>query len=126
APLGFRRDRLTRLRFQLSEVPPLGAPLVLEAYTQRDERAFREVYRGAEGRAPSDARWALLKRRSGPFQPDLWFVARETLDQEPVGYAFCGRRSRGVDASYTLDAAGVLQRYRGDSEMLRRLLLSTL
>jgi len=126
APLGFERQVVTRLRFELSEVPPLGAPLVLEAYHQEDERAFRELYRRCEGSAASDARWAYLKRRSGPFRPDLWFMARETLDQGPVGYAFCGGAARGVDAAYHLDGAGVLQALRHDSEMLRRVLLSLL
>lgn len=126
APLGFMRDTFTHMRFQLTEVPPLATPLVLESYQPSLERDFRSLYQAAEGTVVADARWALLKRREGPFHPDLWFLARETLDQEPVGYAFCGSRKRGVDASYSLDAAGVLQRYREDSEMLRRLLVSTL
>ncbi len=126
APLGFVRDELSHLRFQLTEVPPLATHLVLESYQPALERDFRSVYQRAEGGAVSDARWALLKRREGPFHPDLWFLARETLDQEPVGYAFCGSGKRGVDASYSLDAVGVLQRYREDSEMLRRLLVSIL
>ncbi len=126
APLGFTRDRLTNMRFELSEVPPLGTPLVLEAYSQDEERAFRDLYRRCEGQAPSDAAWSYLKRRSGPFRPDFWFQARETLDQEPVGYAFCSSRRRGVDATYGLDGAGVLQELRHDSEMLRRLVLSLL
>lgn len=125
-PLGFAREQQTRLRFELSEVPPLGAPLVLEAYRQEDERAFRELYEAAEGREVSEAQWAYLKRKGGPFSPNLWFVARQTLDQEPVGYAFCGTQRRGIDATYTLVGAGVLQRFRSDSEMLRRLLLSLL
>lgn len=126
APLGFEHDELRRLRFELSDVPPLGAPLVLEAWQPDSDAAFRSFYQRAEGRPASDAAWAFLKRRYGPFHPDLWFLARETLDQEPVGYAFCGTRERGVDASYTLDAVGVLQELRGDSEMLRRLVVSTL
>lgn len=126
APLGFVRDEQMHLRFQLTEVPPLATPLVLESYQPSLERAFRDLYQSAEGVTVSDARWALLKRREGPFHPDLWFLARETLDQEPVGYAFCGSERRGVDASYSLDAIGVLQRFRDDSEMLRRLLVSVL
>jgi len=125
-PLGFVPDELRRLRFELSDVPPIGAPLVLEAWQPDTDGAFRSFHQRAEGRVLGDAGWAFLKRRHGPFRPDLWFLARETLDQEPVGYAFCGTRARGVDASYTLDAVGVLQEHRGDSEMLRRLLVSTL
>ncbi len=125
-PLGFVADELRRLRFELSDVPPIGTPLVLEAWQPDTDTAFRAFYQHAEARPVGDAAWAFLKRRHGPFRPDLWFLARETLDQDPVGYAFCGTRARGVDASYTLDAVGVLQELRGDSEMLRRLLVSTL
>lgn len=126
APLGFVRDRYHTLRFDLTEVPPLGSPLVLEAYREEDERAFKDAYRSAEGERPSDARWAYLKRKGGPFSPDLWFLARETLDQRAVGYAFCSATKRGVDASYVLDGAGVLGELRSDSDMLRRLLISLL
>ena len=126
APLGFGRERHVRLRFELSEVPPLGTPLVLEAYRQQDEQAFRGVYQAAEQRVADAAHWAYLKRKGGRFTPDHWFLARETLDQEPVGYAFCSRERRGVDATFTLDGAGVLPRFRENSEMLRRLVLSVL
>lgn len=126
APLGFRRQRQVHLRFELSEVPPLGSPLVLEAYREEDERHFRELYADSEGAAPSEARWAYLKRRGGPFSPNFWFVARETLDQEAVGYAFCSVAGRGIDANYSIDAVGVRRRFRGDSEMLRRMLLTLL
>lgn len=126
APLGFVRERHARLRFELSEVPPLGTPLVLEAYRQEDEHAFRGVYQAAEQRRADAAHWAYLKRKGGRFTPDHWFLARETLDQEPVGYAFCSRERRGVDASFTLDGAGVLPQFRENSEMLRRLVLSLL
>ena len=126
APLGFVRERHVQLRFELSEVPPLGTPLVLEAYRQEDEHAFRSVYQDAEQRRADAAYWAYLKRKGGPFTPDHWFLARETLDQDPVGYAFCSRDRRGLDARFTLDGAGVLPRYRDNSEMLRRLLLSLL
>lgn len=126
ARLGFIRERHVRLRFELSEVPPLGVPLVLEAYRQEDEQAFRGVYQAAEQRPASAAHWAYLKRKGGRFTPDHWFLGRETLDQEPVGYAFCSRERRGLDSRFTLDGAGVLPRYRQDSEMLRRLVLSVL
>ncbi|MFO7545073.1 MAG: hypothetical protein R6W77_06220 [Trueperaceae bacterium] len=125
-PFGFVPDELRRLRFELSDVPPIGAPLVLEAWQPDADAAFRSLFQRAEGRMLGDAGWAFLKRRHGPFRPDLWYLARETLDQDPVGYAFCGTRARGVDASYALDAVGVLQEHRSDSEMLRRLLVSTL
>jgi hypothetical protein len=125
-PLGFVRERHARLRFALSEVPPLGTPLVLEAYRQEDEHAFREMYQHAEQRRADAAYWAYLKRKGGRFTPDHWFLARETLDQEPVGYAFCSRLDRGVDAHFTLDGAGVLPQFRENSEMLRRLVLSLL
>lgn len=126
APLGFVRERHARLKFELSEVPPLGTPLVLEAYRQEDEHAFRTVYQQAEQRTADAAHWAYLKRKGGRFTPDHWFLARETLDQAPVGYAFCSRMRRGVDASFTLDGAGVLPQFRDNSEMLRRLILSLL
>lgn len=126
APLGFKRQRLVHLRFELSEVPPLGTPLVLEAYREADERSFRQLYQDSEGAAPSEAHWAYLKRKGGAFRPDFWFVARETLDQQAVGYAFCSVSGTGIDANYSLDAVGVRRRYRADSEMLRRVLLSLL
>ena len=58
--------------------------------------------------------------------PDLWFIARETLDQEPVGFAFCGTTEHRVDASFYLSAVGVLPEHRHSSEMLRRLVVSIL
>ena len=126
AELAFVTDTVRPMRFDLAEVPPLGSPLVLEAWTPATDAGFRDVYQSAEAGAVSDRRWSFLKRRGGSFQPDLWFVARTTLDLAPVGYAFCTSRRRGVDASYVLNAVGVLQEHRGDSEMLRRLVLSTL
>ncbi len=125
-PLGFARELHHVLRFELSEVPPLGTPLVLEAYRQADEPRFREVYHEAEGLPARGPQWAYLKRKGGRFTPDHWYIARETLDQDPVGYAFCSRTKVGIDSSYSLDGVGVLPRFRGDSEMLRRLLLSLL
>lgn len=125
-PQGFARELHHVLRFELSEVPPLGTPLVLEAYRQADEPAFRAVYHEAEGLPARGPQWAYLKRKGGRFTPDHWYIGRETLDQDPVGYAFCSRTKFGIDASFSLDGVGVLPRYRQDSEMLRRLLLSLL
>lgn len=126
APLGFELDELTTLRFELSDAPPLGAPLVFEAWSESADRAFRGFYQAAERRTVSDAGWAYLKRRHGPFHPDLWFLARETLDQDAVGYAFCGSSGQRLDGRYSLDGAGVRSDLRGDSEMLRRLVVSLL
>lgn len=125
-PLGFVRELHYVLKFELSEVPPLGTPLVLEAYRPADEPIFREVYHEAEGLPARGTQWAYLKRKGGRFTPDHWYIGRETLDQDPVGYAFCSRTRHGIDASFSLDGVGVLPRYRHDSEMLRRLLLSLL
>jgi len=125
-PLGFEADEVTKLRFELTDVPPLGAPLVFEAWSGDADRAFRAFYQAAESRAVSDAGWAFLKRRHGPFHPDLWLLARETLDQEAVGYAFCGSSERRLDGRYSLDGAGVRSDLRGDSEMLKRLVISLL
>jgi hypothetical protein len=126
AGLGFILDEVQHLRFELSEVPPIGVPLVLAAWTAGADRSFRTFHAQAEARDISDARWAFLKRRHGPFHPDLWFLAHETLDQEPVGYAFCGSKERRLDGTYSLDAVGVRRDLREDSEMLRRLVISTL
>ncbi|MCC6309648.1 MAG: hypothetical protein IT345_01910 [Trueperaceae bacterium] len=126
APLGFERDEVRRMRFELTEVPPLGRPLVLEAWQPDSEAGFRELFEACEGGRVGDARWSYMKRQAGAFQPDLWFVARDGLDQDPVGYAFTGATSQELDASYELTAVGVLRSHRGDSEMLRRLVVSTL
>jgi len=121
-----RRDELRRLRFELADVPPLGLPLVLESWSSQSDRAFRDLYQRAEARTIGDRYWAYLKRRHGAFRPDLWFMARETLDQEPVGYALCGSERIDLDARYALNGVGVLQEHRTSSEMLRRLVVSTL
>src|SRR5690606_4373279 len=126
APLGFAPGEVARMRFDLSQVPPLGSPLLLEAWSEASDRRFRAFYEAAEGGPVTDAGWAYLKRKNGPFQPDLWFLARETLDQDPVGYAFCGLVARRVDGQYTLDAVGVARELRSDSAALRRLVISTL
>ncbi len=129
--LEFRLQTARDLRFSLSELPPLGVPLLLEAWTEENDAGFADVFRLAEGRAPSDEAWAYLKRRRGPFRPDLWFIARETLDQPPVGYAFYGLLDEGlvepgIEGRYYLAAAGVLETFRGSSAMLRRLILSSM
>lgn len=124
--LGWRSVKVHTLEFELAEVPPLGRPVVLEAWTEERDPFFQEVYANSEGNTPSEAYWGWLKRLRGEFIPGLWFIAAETLDQDPVGYAFFGHLAEGIDGSYYLSAAGVLQAYRGSSEMLRRLLLSCL
>ena len=131
ASLGFRLEGVRDMRFSLSELPPLGVPLLLEAWTEENDAGFGEVFRLAEGRAASDESWAYLKRRRGPFRPDLWLVARETLDQPPVGYAFYGLLDEGLvepglESRYHLAALGVLEKFRGSSAMLRRLALSSM
>jgi hypothetical protein len=73
-----------------------------------------------------DHAWAYFKRWRGSFTPDLWFMARETLDQPPVGYAFFGAKVQGIDSVYYLTAAGVLQEHRTSSEMLRRVVISSM
>lgn len=125
APLGFERDDMVDVRFELSEAPPIGRPLVLEAWNLATDGGFRAIFEEAEGDV-ADRRWAWLKRWRGPFYPDLWFLARETLDQDPVGYAFVGTHEAGVDGSYYLTAVGAVQEHRHSTEMLRRLVLSLL
>jgi hypothetical protein len=125
-PLGFRYGGVCELEFDLAHLPPLGLPLVLEAWTHESDALFRTVYERAEATTLSDAAWAYLKRYRGAFYPDLWFILRETLDQEPVGYALFGAEQRGLDGSYYLTKAGVMQAHRVSSEMLRRLVLSVL
>jgi hypothetical protein len=123
--LGFWREEVVELAFDLAEVPPLGLPLVLEAWSYSSDVGFREVYETSE-RKISDHAWAYLKRWRGSFTPDLWFIARETLDQPPVGYAFFGAKTQGIDSVYYLTAAGVLQEHRTSSEMLRRVVISAM
>lgn len=124
-PLGFEHDTYQRLRFDLVDVPPLGTPLVLEAWSLENDTMFRNVFEHAEGPV-AERTWAWMKRKHGPFFPDLWFLARETLDQEPVGYALCGTHDQGIDASFYLTAVGVLPELRANSEMLRRVVVTTL
>ncbi len=124
--LGFKLEHARDMTFELADVPPLGAPLLLESWSEEADPLFRHVFEQAEQQHPSDELWAHLKRWRGPFMPDLWFIARQTLDQEPVGYAFYGAFRGSAAGSYYLTAAGALAKYRESSEMLRRLLLSSL
>ena len=123
--LGFTLRHAYDLEFELSELPPLGTPLILEAWSEENDTVFQEAFKQAEGAEPSDAFWAWLKRWRGPFRPNLWFVASEALDQ-PVGYAFYGQYRDGVDGVYYLTAAGVLAEHRSSSEMLKRLVISSM
>ncbi|CAA9586014.1 MAG: hypothetical protein AVDCRST_MAG86-3790 [uncultured Truepera sp.] len=124
--LGFEGRQAVDLEFSLSDLPPLGLPLVLEAWSEENDALFQGVFEQGEGYRPSEAFWAWLKRWRGPFHPNLWFVASEALDQEPVGYAFYGPLQEGIDGVYYLTAAGVLAEHRDSSEMLRRLLISSM
>lgn len=126
APLGFHQEQLRTLAFELSEVPPLGSPLVLEAWRYASDTSFRSFVAHAEGHTISDGRWSWLKRAQGPFSPDFCCLAYETLDQPPVGYALAACRRVGVDGEFSLSAIGVAPEHRGSTEMLRRLLLSLL
>ena len=125
SPLGFVQQERVRLRFTLADVPPLGAPLSLEAWSEDSDALFRDIYRSAEGVVAGDGRWAWLKRRGGRFRPDLWFLLRPTPDQAPIGYAFC-HGDDSLDGSYRLEAAGVLPEHRDSTVMLRRLVLTTM
>lgn len=124
--LGFEQRQAFDLEFELADLPPLGTPLVLEAWTEENDERFQSIFEQGEAFAPSEAFWAWLKRWRGAFQPNLWFVVSETIDQEPVGYAFYGVKHEGVDGVYYLAASGVLAEYRDSTEMLRRLLLSSM
>lgn len=126
APLGLRSDELRELEFRLSEVPPLGRPLLLEAWSLAEDRPFREFVRRAEQALWDDRRWAFLKRAHGPFQPQFWLIARESLDLPPVGYALASPRGAGLDAEVVLVAVGAAPEHRTSTEMVRRLLLSAL
>ncbi len=126
ARLGFEPDALRALAFDLAEVPPLGRPLVLEAWQLDDDPTFRSFVGRAEGWMLGDGRWAWLKRAHGRFTPDLWCLAYESLDRGPVGYALAGRRRAGVDGDLALTAIGVAPEHRASTEMLRRLVLSLL
>lgn len=124
--LGFEPKQVYDLEFDLADLPPLGAPLVLEAWSEENDERFGKIFEHGEGFAPSEAFWAWLKRWRGTFQPNLWFLVSETIDQDPVGYAFYGMTQEGIDGIYYLTAAGVLAEYRNSSEMLRRLLISSM
>ncbi len=122
--LGFFLEETCDLRFELSELPPLGIPVILEAWSYQADQLFSQTYRQAEDPELSDEYLAWLKRWRGPFQPDLWFLGRETLDQDPIGYGFFGAHKTGIDGIYYMTAIGALAEYRHSSEMLRRLVLS--
>jgi hypothetical protein len=124
--LGFRLEEVCELSFNLSDVPPLGLPVVLEAWDYLSDAGFRELYQTAEGLSLSDHAWSYLKRGQGSFDPDVWFIARETLDQPPVGYAFYSAKHSSFDGIYALIAAGVLPEHRHSSEMLRRVVISSM
>lgn len=126
AGVGFEEDALRPLAFDLSEVPPLGRPLVLEAWRLDVDHEFRTFVAAAEEQPLGDGRWAWLKRAHGRFTPDLWCLAHETLDRPAVGYALAGRRRTGVDGEFALTAIGVSAPHRESTEMLRRLVLSLL
>jgi len=132
-PLDFVLEQAHKLTFDLAELPPTDdAPLILEAWALETDGVFRQVFQDAEQFNPTDRRWAYLKRQYGKFTPDLWFIARETLDQDPIGYAFFGLHYQegvyldGIDGVYYLTAVGALAKYRNSTQMLRRLLLSSM
>lgn len=125
APLGFAPCERVRMAFDLTDVPPLGLPLMLDAWRQESDTMFRRLYADAEGIDVGDAHWSWRKRHGGRFEPDLWFLARETPDQEPMGYAFCNG-GEGFDAQYRLEGAGVVAERRSGSESARRLVLTVL
>ncbi|MCA9837650.1 MAG: hypothetical protein KC422_12075 [Trueperaceae bacterium] len=122
--LGFFLEDTCDLRFELSDLPPLGIPILLEAWTYIADDLFAETFTQAEQAPVSEEYWAWLKRWRGPFQPDFWFLGRETLDQDPIGYGFFGAHKLGIDGIYYLTAIGTLAEHRHSSEMLRRLVLS--
>lgn len=124
--IGFERDTLRTLDFALADTPPLGAPLVFEGWREGMDAGMRAFVSNAEQMALREGRWAWLKRAHGPFTPDLWWLAYETLDQPPVGYVLAGRRRDGIDGVVSLTMLGVSQAHRSSTEMLRRLLLTAL
>lgn len=124
--LKFELEQMHDYRFELADLPPLGLPLVLEAWSWDADELFEATFVEAEGLALSESYWAWLKRWRGPFQPDLWFLARESIDQDVIGYGFFGCTKQGIDGQYYLTAIGAHADYRHSSEMLRRLLLSTM
>jgi hypothetical protein len=124
--LGFRLEEVCELSFDLAEVPPLGLPLVLEAWDYGSDPGFRELYQSSELVTLGDHAWSYLKRSQGSFNPDLWFITREMLDLPPVGYAFYTSKTSSLDGIYALIAAGVLPEHRFSSEMLRRVVISSM
>lgn len=126
APLGFLPDHRRLLHFGLADTPPLGHPLVLEGWRLAHDATFRTFVAEAEGVGIGDRRWAFMKRAAGPFTPELWMLAYETLDQPPVGYVLGARARSGFDGVLRLTALGVAQPWRATTTMLRRLALSLL
>ena len=108
--LGFEGRQAVDLEFDLAELPPLGAPLVLEAWSEEQDEGFQKVFEQGESFVPSEAFWGWLKRWRGPFYPNLWFLASETLDQEPVGYAFLRRARRQHRRGLLPDGGGGVSR----------------
>ncbi len=124
--LGFDLNKETELEFKLNSLPPLGRPLVLESWTHKIDKKYRQIYNACESQTISDEAWAYLKRKSGSFNPNLWFLVSEGLDQEPIGYSFYSAKGFAVDTSYDQSGVGVLPEYRNSSEMLKRLVLSSM
>lgn len=124
--LGFDLEYTFDLEFDLADLPPIGTPLVLEAWSDESDVLFRKVFSQAESYKPSDRQWSWFKRRRSKFNPNLWFIARETLDQDPVGYAFYGAYQEGIEGIYYLTAGGVMPEFRDSTAMLRRLMISSM
>lgn len=128
----FHLDQIFELEVELSDFIMKESHLVLEAWSLNLEEEFRQVFEAAEGYQPHQNYWTYLKRMPGKFNPDLWFVARESLEQDAIGYALFGRyQSTGsytddLDTAYFLSGVGVLQQYRHSTEMLKRLMLSSI
>jgi len=130
--LEFRLDQIYELEVELSDFITEASNLVLEAWSLNLEEEFRQVFEASEGYQPHQNYWTYLKRMPGKFSPDLWFLARESLEQDAVGYALYGRyQSSGsysddLDTAYYLSGVGVRQEHRHSTEMLNRLMLSSI
>lgn len=130
--LDFRLDQIFELEVELSDFITKESNLVLEAWSLNLEEEFRKVFEAAEGYQPHQNYWTYLKRMPGKFSPDLWFLARESLEQEAIGYALFGRYQSGgnyaddLDTVYYLSGVGVLQEHRHSTEMLKRVMLSSI
>ena len=130
--LDFRLDQIYELEVELSAFLTEESNLVLEAWSLNLEEEFRQVFQASEGYQPHQNYWTYLKRMPGKFSPDLWFLARPSLEQDAVGYALFGRyQSSGsysddLDTAYYLSGVGVLQEHRHSTEMLKHLMLSSI